>query len=151
MDAYLIDPFTRSISKIQTAASHDALRSLIGCEFVTHTGLDEYNDIWLDDCGLSVAGNGQCEQQQYFILLGERFQLLAGKGVVIGHDGVGGRCDTSATTAQLWSRISWPKDPDVAADIVESLCDICMSAREQHAAPEQIRTLELKIMALVGD
>jgi hypothetical protein len=128
MKAYLIDPFARNISTIETDASDDAQRSLIGCAFVTRTRLDEHNDIGVDDCGFDEPRDGQCAQrgQQYFILLGERFQLLAGKGVVIGQDGIGGRCDTSATTAQLWSRISWPKDPDIAADIAERLRDICI-------------------------
>ena len=154
MKAYLIDPFARSISKIETDASNDALRSVIGCEFVTHTRLDEHNDIWLDDCGLDVPGDGQCAQrgQRYFILLGERLQLLAGKGIVTGHDDVGGYCDTSATTAQLWSRIAWPKDHDIAAAIAASLRDNVseiVKAQDQHAEP--MNRLELQIMALVGD
>lgn len=81
MRAILIDPFTRSISEVDTDASLDETYALLGIDTLTVVKYDPDNALFLDDEGLLKDK----ETQEYFWLKG-CVQPFAGRGLLIGDD-----------------------------------------------------------------
>ncbi len=79
----LIDPFERTIRAVAYDGSLDVLYALLDCATVDVARGHKF-DLYVDDEGLFKA------DQQYFAIIGELGQPIAGKALVIGkpdHDG----------------------------------------------------------------
>lgn len=102
MDAYLIDPFTRTITQVEYSGDYQEIYRLIGCDTFTCADINEYGDtVFVDDEGLI---NGK---PQEFFLVADYPQPLAGKGLVLGTDQEGESVSPSITLEQLKARIDW--------------------------------------------
>jgi hypothetical protein len=95
MRAILIDPFTRSISEVDTAASLDDIYSLLDIDTLTVVKYDPNNALFLDDEGLLKDK----ASQEYFWLNG-CVQPFAGRGLLIG-DSYGDNRATSLDVAEV--------------------------------------------------
>lgn len=92
MRAILIDPFTRTISEVDTDASLDDVYTLLDIETLTVVAYDREHALFLDDEGLLKSN----EVQAYFHVEGSD-QPFAGRGLIIG-DNYG---DNRAATLSL--------------------------------------------------
>lgn len=99
MRAILIDPFTRSISEVDTAASLDEIYTLLDIDTLTVVKYDPDNALFLDDEGLLQDK----EKQEYFWLKG-CVQPFAGRGLLIG-DNYGDNRATDLEVAEVQDNV----------------------------------------------
>lgn len=79
MRGILIDPFTRSITEVETEASLDDVYTLLDIDTVTVVSWDRQHALFLDDEGLLKSNEVQC----YFLVKGAD-QPFAGRGLILG-------------------------------------------------------------------
>jgi hypothetical protein len=92
MRGILIDPFTRTITEVDTDASLDNVYTLLDIDTVTIVSWDRQHALFLDDEGLLKSN----EVQAYFQVDGAD-QPFAGRGLILG-DSYG---DNRAATLSL--------------------------------------------------
>ena len=92
MRGILIDPFTRTITEVDTDASLDNVYTLLDIDTVTIVSWDRQHALFLDDEGLLKSNEVQC----YFLVKGAD-QPFAGRGLILG-DAYG---DNRAATLSL--------------------------------------------------
>jgi len=90
MRGILIDPFTRSISEIETSGKLADIYELLGVELVTVVSVGEDQSLFLDDEGLLVPK----EEQEYWNWKGSN-QPYAGRGLILGLDDEGDNIDAT--------------------------------------------------------
>ena len=99
--AILIKPSELLVTNIEVGEHYTEIQNTIGCRCFTMIRIDEKNVAYLDDEGL-INGTE----------FGTKFnddiypQTLAGNILIIGDDGMGGSCDTTATLKSVQQMIS---------------------------------------------
>lgn len=112
MRAILINPFEREITTVIRSEDYkDIYTYLSRPDFSVNTFAvvhwDDYNDIFIDDEGLYV------ENQAFFSIAGTHSELvLAGMGLILGHDGEGETIDTYLSIDAIRSAVSWKEPQD---------------------------------------
>lgn len=112
MRAILINPFEREITTVIRSEDYkDIYTYLSRPDFSVNTFAvvhwDDYNDIFIDDEGLYV------ENQAFFSIAGTHSELvLAGMGLILGHDGEGETIDTYLSIDAIQSAVSWKEPQD---------------------------------------
>lgn len=110
MRAILIDPFTRSISEVDTDASLDDIYSLLDIDTLTVVKYDPDNALFLDDEGLLKDK----ETQEYFWLNG-CVQPFAGRGLLIG-DNYGDNRATDLDVAEVRENVRFLDKEEIDPD-----------------------------------
>ena len=90
MRGILIDPFTKTVTDIQTSGKLAEIYEILGVELVTAVSVGEDQTLFLDDEGLMVPK----DNQEYFQWRGSN-QPYAGKGLILGVDEDGDNIDAS--------------------------------------------------------
>ena len=102
MKAYLIDPFTQSITEVEYSGDYKQIYSLIDADLFTCADINEFGDtVFVDDEGLI---NGK---PQEFFLVADYPTPLAGKGLVLGTNQEGESVEPSITIDQLRANVDW--------------------------------------------
>lgn len=102
MHAYLIDPFTQTITQVEYSGDYQEIYKLTDCDTFTCVGINEFGDtVFVDDEGLI---NGK---QQEFFMIANYPDPLAGKGLVLGTDDEGDSVSPSITLEQLKAQVDW--------------------------------------------
>jgi hypothetical protein len=102
MKAFLIDPFTQSVTEIECDGDFDEIYALLGgVELVDFVKIDDADLIYVDDEGLFVKP----VKQQYFYF---DKQFVAGKGLVISLDQYGEATTPIISRDDLVRRITFP-------------------------------------------
>lgn len=102
MKAYLIDPFTQTVSEVEYSGDYREIYSLIDCDTFTCADFNPFGDtVFVDDEGLI---NGK---PQEFFLIGDYPTPLAGKGLVLGTNEDGESVEPSMTIHQVAARVDW--------------------------------------------
>jgi len=102
MKAYLIDPFTQSITEVEYSGDYKQIYSLIDADLFTCADINEFGDtVFVDDEGLI---NGK---PQEFFLVADYPTPLAGKGLVLGTNQEGESVEPSITLDQLRASVDW--------------------------------------------
>lgn len=100
----LIDPQRRSVA--QVTIPHDnrrlnlRIREALGAELVDAIVFDQAHDLWIDDEGLYQDPN----PHGYFVF-GKK--LIAGRGLILGHDGAGGSVGAHLDVFEVRRRIEF--------------------------------------------
>lgn len=81
MRGFLIDPYKREITEVDTDAELESLYSLLDCEMVEAVGLSSVDDLWLDENGIMTL-----TADTMFFKVEGLYQPYAGKGLVLGAD-----------------------------------------------------------------
>jgi hypothetical protein len=90
MRGILIDPFTRTVSEIETSGKLAEIYELLGVELVTVVSVGEDQSLFLDDEGLLVPK----ADQEYWNWKGSN-QPYAGRGLILGLDDEGDNIDAT--------------------------------------------------------
>lgn len=102
MKAYLIDPFTRTVSQVEYSGDYQQIYSFIDCDTFTCADFNDKGDtVFVDDEGLI---NGK--PQEFFLVDGYPTPL-AGKGLVLGTNQEGESVEPSITLSELDDAIQW--------------------------------------------
>jgi hypothetical protein len=102
MKAYLIDPFTKTISMVEYSGDYNEIYKLIECDTFTCADFNSFGDtVFVDDEGLI---NGK---DQEFFLIGDYPSPLAGKALVLGTNQEGESVEPSMTIEQVAVRVDW--------------------------------------------
>lgn len=101
MKGILIDPFERTVTRVDVPPGIDAIYALIQAQPFTCVGIDDRNAIYVDDEGLYK------EDQRFFQFRGYP-QPLAGKGLILGSDNEGESVSCTITLADAKSRVTFP-------------------------------------------
>lgn len=102
MNAYLIDPFTQTITQVEHSGNYRQIYDLIDAEGFDLARINEHGDaIYVDDEGLLH------EKAQAFFHHKNYPQPLAGKGLVLGCDDEGESVAPTVTLADLERDITW--------------------------------------------
>jgi hypothetical protein len=96
MRGILIDPFTRTVSEIETSGKLAEIYELLGVELVTVVSVGEDQSLFLDDEGLLVPK----EEQEYWNLKGSN-QPYAGRGLILGLDEDGDNIDATMSGVEV--------------------------------------------------
>lgn len=107
MRGYLIDPSTRTISTVNIPPDNlAAIYRVCGWDCFDIIRLTARDDLYVDDNGLLTYPN----PQGYF-QLGDH--TIAGRALVLGHDGNGESCDASERVLDaLRAAVRWLDTPD---------------------------------------
>lgn len=96
MRGILIDPFTRTVSEIETSGKLAEIYELLGVELVTVVSVGEDQSLFLDDEGLLVPK----EEQEYWNWKGSN-QPYAGRGLILGLDEDGDNIDATISSLEV--------------------------------------------------
>ena len=107
MRAILIDPFTRTVSEIETDAGLDDLYDILQVEIITVMQVGASHAMILDDEGLL---KGKIEQE-YFRLKGMD-QPLAGRALILA-DEYGESRPATLTISEVEDKVEWLDKEDV--------------------------------------
>lgn len=101
MKGILIDPFERTVTRVDVAKGIDAIYKLIQARPFDCVRIDERNAIYVDDEGLYV------DDQRFFQFRGYH-QPLAGRGLILGNDREGESCSCTITLDDVKGRVTFP-------------------------------------------
>lgn len=102
MKAYLIDPFTQTVSEVEYSGNYQDIYEFIDCDTFTCVDINEDGDtVFVDDEGLI---NGK---PQEFFAIRNYPQPLAGKGLVLGTDEEGESVSPVSSIEDIRSKIEW--------------------------------------------
>jgi hypothetical protein len=107
MRAILIDPFTRTVSDIDTAASLDDLYEILQVDLITVMRVGASHAMILDDEGLLKDRF----EQEYFQLEGMD-QPLAGRALILA-DEYGENRPATLTLKEVADKVVWLRNEDV--------------------------------------
>lgn len=107
MRAILIDPFTRTVSDIDTAAGLDDLYDILQVDLITVMQVGASHAMILDDEGLLKDSS----EQEYFQLKGMD-QPLAGRGLILA-DEYGENRPATLTLKEVADKVVWLRNKDV--------------------------------------
>ena len=112
MRAILINPFEREITTVIRSDNYKDIYNYLSTDDFSVNNFavvhwDEFNDIFIDDEGLYV------DDQAFFSIAGTHSELvLAGKGLILGHDSEGDTTDTDLTLEEIRSAVTWKEPQD---------------------------------------
>lgn len=102
MDAYLIDPFAQTITKVNYSGRYEQIYDLIDCDTFDCARINRMGDaIFIDDEGLMR------ERPQAFFRHRSYPQPLAGKGLVLGGNDEGESTAPAVSLEQLIEDVEW--------------------------------------------
>lgn len=114
----LLDPVTRTATEIVVNDIQDYYNA-IGCNLIDCVQIDGKNDLWVDDEGL-------LKDPEHFVIparfTGEGIewgQPLAGRAIVLGHDGEGDKADYSLHVGEISLRFAAAKKREDASGAPE--------------------------------
>jgi hypothetical protein len=107
MRAILIDPFTRTVSDIDTDAGLDDLYEILQVDLITVLRVGAGHAMILDDGGLLKDSS----EQEYFQLKGMD-QPLAGRGLILA-DEHGENRPATLTLKEVADKVVWLRNEDV--------------------------------------
>jgi hypothetical protein len=103
MRAYLIDPFTKTVTEVEHNGDYREIYKLIDAETFTTVLLNSRRDtVYLDDEGLFKP----LDQQEFFMLRSYP-NPLAGKGLVLGTNYAGDSVDPQASLEEVTNAVVW--------------------------------------------
>jgi hypothetical protein len=108
MRGILIDPFTRTVTEVETEGNLAAIYELLGVAYVTVVPISGDQAIFIDDEGLLV----EKEHQEYWQWAGSN-QPYAGKGLVLGGDEEGDNVDATSTLEEIAGLVTFLEKADV--------------------------------------
>jgi len=111
MRGILIDPFTRSVSEIETSGKLLEIYELLGVDLITAVSLNENQSLFLDDEGLMVPK----ANQEYWQWKGSN-QPYAGRGLILGLDSNGDNVDTTMSGLEVAALVSFLDKEDIDPD-----------------------------------
>ena len=111
MRGILIDPFTRSISEVETSGKLAEIYELLGVDLITAVSLNENQSLFLDDEGLMVLK----ENQEYWNWKGSN-QPYAGRGLILGLDANGDNVDTTMSFWEVAMLVTFLDKEDIDPD-----------------------------------
>lgn len=111
MRGILIDPFTRTISEIETGGTLAEIYSTLEVELITVVSIGQEDILYIDDEGLLVPK----EVQEYFYWRGSN-QPYAGRGLILGTDEEGDNTDTSLTAEDVRRLVTFLDKKDINPD-----------------------------------
>lgn len=110
MRGILIDPFTRTVSYVETSAGLLDMYDLLQVDCITVLRVDQGNAMILDDEGLLKS-----KDIQAYFTLGKGNQPFAGRGLILG-DKYGESKDVTIPIEAVESSIVWLDNDDVDPD-----------------------------------
>jgi hypothetical protein len=111
MRGILIDPFTRSVSEIETSGKLLEIYELLGVDLITAVSLNENQSLFLDDEGLMVPK----ANQEYWNWKGSN-QPYAGRGLILGLDSDGDNVSTTMSGLEVAALVSFLDKEDIDPD-----------------------------------
>jgi hypothetical protein len=101
MQAYLIDPFNKTITAVEYSGDYKQIYQHIGADLFTAATFNDFGDsVFVDDEGLFKP------DQEFFLVNGYP-QPLAGKGLVLGCNDDGDSVEPSITLDQCRALVDW--------------------------------------------
>jgi len=101
MNAYLIDPFTKTVKLVEYSGDYKEIYQYIDCDCFTTVTINAMDDtIFVDDEGLF-------KEFQTFFQHANYKQPLAGYGLVLGCDSEGNSCNPKISIDELTNDILW--------------------------------------------
>jgi hypothetical protein len=120
MNAYLIDPFTRTITEVNHNGDYREIYKLIGADCFDVVYLNRANDCcYIDDEGLYV------EDQKFFLYHGFG-QPLAGKGLVLGTNDEGDSVSPKITIEEVKKNVVWVDF--MPQSMIDDLCKVTVTS-----------------------
>lgn len=127
MKAFLIDPYTKTISEVEHDGNYKSIYPLISTgphqvETFSVATLEDGDAIFVDDEGFL----GDMDELEFFCVYNEgrhsgvRHICLGGKGLVLGSDSEGDSCAPKITLRELLQRVRW-LDHALGATLAERL------------------------------
>ena len=111
MRGILIDPFTRTVSEIETSGKLAEIYELLGVELITAVTVGENQSLFLDDEGLMVPK----ANQEYWNWKGSN-QPYAGRGLIIGLDNDGNSIDATMSSLEVAALVTFLDKEDIDPD-----------------------------------
>jgi hypothetical protein len=108
MRGILIDPFTRTVSEIETSGKLLEIYELLGVDLITAVTVGEDQSLFLDDEGLMVPKTNQ----EYWQWKGSN-QPYAGRGLILGLDGNGDNVDTTMSGLEVAMLVTFLDKEDI--------------------------------------
>lgn len=113
MNAYLIDPFARTITTVEYSGDYKQIYDLIGADCFDLARINREGDaIFVDDEGLIR------DTEQAFFLHADYPNPLAGKGLVLGSDSEGESVAPHTTLDELKQKVSFGVPVPFANEVV---------------------------------
>lgn len=100
MRGIFIDPFTRSITEVDTSGKLAEIYELLGVELITIVSIGDDQALFLDDEGLLVPK----KDQEYWQWWGSN-QPYAGRGLILGIYDEGENADATSTLEEIESLV----------------------------------------------
>lgn len=108
MKAYLIDPYTHQISRVNYSGDFKDIYEFIKCDVFTCADFNEHGDtFYIDDEGLFKSDRAFFEHPGYP-------QPLAGYALVLGTNSQGEAVEPTVTLSELQSSICWYSEATIA-------------------------------------
>lgn len=104
----LIDPFTRTVTEVETEGGLASIYELLGVAYVTVIPISDGQAIYIDDEGLLVEKG----HQEYWQWAGSN-QPYAGKGLVLGGDEEGDNVDATSTLEEIAGLVTFLEKGEV--------------------------------------
>ena len=111
MRGILIDPFTRTVSEVETSGKLAEIYELLGVDLITAVTVGEDQSLFLDDEGLMVPK----ANQEYWQWKGSN-QPYAGRGLILGLDANGDNVDTTMSSLEVAALVSFLDKEDIDPD-----------------------------------
>lgn len=111
MRGILIDPFTRTVSEIETSGKLLEIYELLGVDLITAVTVGEDQSLFLDDEGLMVPK----ANQEYWQWKGSN-QPYAGRGLILGLDANGDNVDTTMSFWEVNLLVTFLDKEDIDPD-----------------------------------
>ena len=111
MRGILIDPFTRSVSEIETSGKLAEIYELLGVDLITAVTVGGDQSLFLDDEGLMVPK----ANQEYWNWKGSN-QPYAGRGLILGLDSNGDNIGTTMSGLEVAMLVTFLDKEDIDPD-----------------------------------
>lgn len=120
-DAYLIDPFTRTLTEVRWDGNLQGIYDLTKTDLIDAVRLKDADSIFIDDEGLMKPK----DEQEYFVIMdpsdGAIQHFLAGRGLILGTTDHGESVSPTRPIGYYRERLGFVKDKDWAGDVADKL------------------------------
>jgi hypothetical protein len=103
MKAFLIDPFNREITEVETDGSLESIYALLQVQMIEVVYMDNEDCIYVDEEGLL----GNLLEQAWFAIPDFKEEPLAGRGLVLGTDNKGANVSPIVSLEEMRGRVVW--------------------------------------------
>lgn len=108
MKGYLIDPFAKTVTEVETTGELNDIYRLTDCDIIEAIYLPKGDHIYVDEEGLQADDNGLVRgREQQFFMVGRSGQIYGGKGLWLGSDG-GEETDPKISFAKARDLVNFP-------------------------------------------